>query len=65
MRIHRIVQLDHRRYEESEVATILPQWSPGLVATHTLNSCNGVTVIDGKRRMPKFWPNGNRRRADS
>jgi hypothetical protein len=54
IRINRIHRLDVREYEETEAGTILPNWDPNLIATHTLNSCPGLTVIDGKRKVRKF-----------
>jgi hypothetical protein len=52
--LSRVLQLDETEYREVEVGRILPQWRPGLVATHTLNSAPGITVIDGLLRRPRF-----------
>jgi hypothetical protein len=48
--INRIVRLDLDEFEEVEVSRILPDWSPGLIGTHTLNSAPGITVVDGLMR---------------
>ena len=42
-------------YEEVEVSKVLPQWSKNLVGTHTLNHCQGLTVVDGLLRRPKLF----------
>jgi hypothetical protein len=48
MIIHRITRIDERAYDEIPVATIRPEWLPGLRATHTLNAVGDLTVIDGQ-----------------
>jgi hypothetical protein len=50
MTIQRIVTLTPDRYEEREVSRILPDWAPGLTATHTINAIDGLTVIDARLR---------------
>jgi hypothetical protein len=48
--INRILRWDTERYEEVQVSRISPTWTRGLVGTHTLNSCDGLSVIDGLLR---------------
>jgi hypothetical protein len=48
--IREIVRLTADDYCERPAWTIEPDWSPGLVATHTLNTADDLTVIDGCRR---------------
>jgi hypothetical protein len=49
--IQEIVKLSESEYEEREVARRLPDWTTGLVGTHTLNACPGLTMIDVRRRV--------------
>lgn len=55
IQVNRIERLDRHDYREQVTATIGPGWYPGLVGTHTLNHCPGMTVIDGRRRMHRRW----------
>jgi hypothetical protein len=48
-----IVTLNETDYEERPVLTILPDWSPGLLGTHTYNRCGNFEVVDGKIRSPR------------
>jgi hypothetical protein len=52
--INRIIRLDRQAYEEVPVTRVDPEWMPGLTGTHTINASAGVTVIDGRRRRPRF-----------
>jgi hypothetical protein len=52
--LNRVLQLDEDMYREVEVSRILPHWLPGLLATHTLNSARGITVVDGLLRRSRF-----------
>ena len=54
MTINRIVQIDPDRFEEVEVSRILPDWAPGLVGTHTINSAEGLVVFDGLLRRSRY-----------
>lgn len=47
--INRIIRLDVDAYEETEISDILPDWQSNLVATHTINAVEGLTVMDAKR----------------
>jgi hypothetical protein len=53
--IHKILRWNMDEYEEVEVSKVLPQWSKNLVGTHTLNHCQGLTVVDGLLRRPKLF----------
>ena len=51
---NRILRLTPQEYSEEQVSKILPQWNGDVVATHTFNRCDGLTVIDCKRTRRKF-----------
>lgn len=51
--INRIIELTQERFCEQEVARILPEWIPGSRLVHTLNSCEGLTVIDTMNTISK------------
>jgi hypothetical protein len=44
--IMKIIRMNEREYEEVETQKILPDWSPGALGTHTVNSSGEVTVYD-------------------
>jgi hypothetical protein len=54
MSINEIVEIDTDKFEEVEVSRILPEWAPGLVGTHTINSVEGLTVFDGLLRRSRY-----------
>ena len=47
--INEIRRIDPAEFWETEVSRISPNWTDGLLATHTINASNTVTVIDGLR----------------
>ena len=49
MTINEVTRLTACEFEERAVDRILPDWSSGLLGTHTLNSSGGIEVIDGLR----------------
>ena len=49
--LNEIVALDPERYEERPSFTVLPDWAPDLVATHTYSQSGSVEVIDGCTRI--------------
>lgn len=51
--INRVTELTHEQFSEEEVSKILPEWIPGSKLIHTLNSCEGLTVIDTMNRTLK------------
>lgn len=52
--IRRVLRLDDDAYEEAPASRIEPRWTPGLIATHTLNHAGRLTVIDGMWRGWKW-----------
>ena len=54
MSINKIERLDWDGYAETEVSTIVPGWAEHLVGTHTFNSSDGLTVIDGLRETGRW-----------
>jgi len=46
MSINRITRLDRETFREEEVSTILPNWKPHLIGTHTISIAGDLTVID-------------------
>lgn len=51
--IHEIIQLDTETYIEKAVNKILPHGHKGIVATHTVNHAEGISVVDGVIWAPK------------
>jgi len=62
--LRRIVRLDPEGFEEVTVGALTPDWAPNVVATHTVNATDGLTVIDTQvcRRRP--WFGGPRTAAE-
>lgn len=58
--LRRIVRLDPERFEEVTVGALRPEWAPSVVATHTVNAVDGLTIIDAqvRRRRPWFGARG-------
>jgi hypothetical protein len=52
--INRIEQLDDDAFTETVAATLIPDWRPGLVATHTVNAAGTRTLVDGEI-MRRRW----------
>jgi hypothetical protein len=52
--LHRIDELTPARYRETEVSRILPRWRRDVLATHTLNSAGGLTVVDALVRRNRL-----------
>ena len=50
IRLQEIKVLSETSYVEQEAEVILPNWSPDIVGTHTLNAAGALTVIDARRR---------------
>jgi hypothetical protein len=51
MRLRELVTLTPDEWEEREVATILPDWTAGIIGTHTLNVDGPVAVVDAVQRL--------------
>lgn len=47
--LNEVLKLSPDEYEERLAEVIPPDWMPGIFATHTLNSCQDVEVIDATR----------------
>lgn len=54
--INRIDALTPDVFHETVVARIDPRWRAGLSGTHTLNSCEGLTMVDFRHRRSRFLP---------
>jgi hypothetical protein len=54
--INRVTRWDADGYEEVEVESILPNWSPHVKRTHTFNSHGSLFVVDGRAAWPRFLP---------
>jgi hypothetical protein len=54
--LNKIVQLDRDQFQETEVSKILPHWDKRILAVHTLNSVDRLTVIDGLTKRRKVLP---------
>jgi hypothetical protein len=47
--INEIKRIDAAEFWETEVSRISPNWTERLLATHTINASDTVTVVDGLR----------------
>jgi hypothetical protein len=47
--LNRVNRISPTEYEEEPIETIYPDWSKGLLGTHTLNSNDAFEAIDGVR----------------
>ncbi|HEY5416234.1 MAG TPA: hypothetical protein VIK41_15455 [Gemmatimonadaceae bacterium] len=56
--LRRIVRLDPSEFVEETVTTLTPDWHRSVLATHTVNAVNGLTVIDMELRRRKAWLGG-------
>lgn len=52
--INKIVALSPAEYRETEVAKILPDWDKDVIGVHTINSLDGITVIDCLTKRSRF-----------
>ncbi len=53
--LNRVEVLSEFRYRETQIGRILPDWMPGMLATHTFNSYGSLQALDGRvlvRRKP-------------
>jgi hypothetical protein len=50
--LNEIVVMDRNRYHETPRVTVDPDWSAGLVGTHTYSHAGQVEIIDGCARLP-------------
>lgn len=54
LNINQVLRLSESEYREEIIRKVKPNWSRKFKAVHTLNSVNGITVIDVIRRFPKL-----------
>ena len=54
LNICEVTMLSETDYEERIVQAITPDWSRDVIATHTYNHANGLTVIDAQLRRWKW-----------
>ena len=54
IRFNEIITLSPLEFKEHAWDEILPHWDPDLLATHTFNSDNGLTVLDAQYARPKI-----------
>lgn len=52
--LNRVEVLSETDYREVPTATILPNWMPGICATHTVNRSPGIKVLDAVARRPRY-----------
>ncbi len=48
--ISEVLKLEEQDYKERVVTTAVPEWQPGLLATHTFNRVHRLSVIDAQQR---------------
>jgi hypothetical protein len=46
MTLNEIEIINERDYKEKAVCVIEPNWTPSVIATHTISNCKGLTVVD-------------------
>jgi hypothetical protein len=44
--INRVLKLTREEYVEEQISKLLPLWRKDVLATHTLNVCEDLTVVD-------------------
>ncbi|MGH7503942.1 MAG: glucosamine inositolphosphorylceramide transferase family protein [Longimicrobiales bacterium] len=52
--INEIMRIDAEHFEEREVSTIFPDWSADLTGIHTINAAGRLSVVDLRRRLPRW-----------
>lgn len=50
---NRIVRITPTDFHEIPVREVHPTWTEGLIATHTINACPGLVMIDGKKHRSR------------
>jgi hypothetical protein len=53
--VNRIERMSTTEFRERPAWRIEPRWRKGVVATHTLNSADGISVVDGMRWLYPGW----------
>jgi len=55
MQINHIIQLTKTEYKEECIDKIEPLWEKKIIATHTLNCADNLTIIDGMMKRLKYF----------
>lgn len=55
VKINRVNKLNDMEYEEVEVYSIKPTWDKNIIAIHTFNKENKLTMIDGRIKRLKYF----------
>ncbi|PID58120.1 hypothetical protein CSB45_05385 [candidate division KSB3 bacterium] len=58
IKINQILTLTESEYREVCVNHITPEWDKSIIATHTINFADRLTVIDGLVQRSRFWRSG-------
>lgn len=53
--MHRIETLTPTMFREVEVSRLTPSWRKGINGTHTIAAAGGLTVIDVRQPIRRFW----------
>lgn len=53
MKINEVIELNEANYQEKTIDDIYPDWDKNLIATHTINSVEKLTVIDAMMKRRK------------
>lgn len=54
LKFNEIIKLNETEYEEMEIGSVEPNWNNKIIATHTFNSVNGLTVADAMIIRPRI-----------
>ena len=54
VRLHRVDVLSETDYQETQLASITPDWIPGSTGIHTLNQTTEYRVMDCKFSISRF-----------
>ncbi len=53
IRVHQVVRLNEREYEERERSVIEPDWDESIIGVHSITHAGRLTMIDAKRLLPR------------
>jgi len=54
IKVNRIVTLTENEYKEECISDIEPLWSEKIIAVHTLNFVNEMTIVDGLKKRARY-----------
>jgi len=58
--IQEVLTLSPTEYSEAMVHEVYPEWDKKVVATHTYNACDGLSMIDAMVVRPRYyWRHGH------